>query len=197
MLFHEASQKINTSLCILFHCFFYLLIISGFVISLVSFGIFINKRVGDNIHVMTSYEIKDDAVVEKGASIKIADYLVKRANENAGQLYLFDQSMNIVDYTGDICELCGMTDSEVLNLKRLGMHTWEIPGYYLLFLPISPVQSIIEDSLQSWEEKGEIPSELLQRIQDKKASIEIYNEQWDRVEVIGERYKKNSISHSC
>ncbi|WP_286924517.1 MULTISPECIES: sensor histidine kinase [Lysinibacillus] len=169
---------------------FYLLIISGFVISLVSFGIFINKRVGDNIHVMTSYEIKDDAVVEKGASIKIADYLVKRANENAGQLYLFDQSMNIVDYTGDICELCGMTDSEVLNLKRLGMHTWEIPGYYLLFLPISPVQSIIEDSLQGWEEKGEIPSELLQRIQDKKASIEIYNEQWDRVEVIGERYKK-------
>jgi len=169
---------------------FYLLIISGFIISLVFFAIFINGHVGDNIHIMTSSEIKDDAVVEKGESIRIADYLVKRAKENAGQLYLFDQSMDIVDYTGESCELCEMTDNEIIALKRPGMHTWEIPNYYLLFLPTSPVQPLFEEVYQSWKDKGEISSELLQRLQDKKASVEVYNEQWDRVGVIGEDYEK-------
>ncbi|MEX3747999.1 MULTISPECIES: sensor histidine kinase [Lysinibacillus] len=169
---------------------FYLLIISGFIISLVFFAIFINGHVGDNIHIMTSSEIKNDAVVEKGDSIKIADYLVKRAKENAGQLYLFDQSMDIVDYTGDSCEPCEMTDNEIIALKRPGMHTWEIPNYYLLFLPTSPVQPLFEEVYQSWKDKGEISSELLQRLQDQQASVEIYNEQWDRVGVIGEGYEK-------
>ncbi|MGE8001039.1 sensor histidine kinase [Lysinibacillus sp. NPDC093190] len=169
---------------------FYLLIITGFIISLVFFAIFINGHVGDDIHIMSSSEIKDDAVVEKGKSIKIADYLVKRAEENLGQLYLFNQSMDIVDYTGDTCELCSMPDSEKMVLKRPGMHTWEIPKYHLLFLPTLPVQPLFEEVVQDWKDKGEIPSELLQRLQDKKATVEIYNEQWDRVEVIGERHKK-------
>ncbi|MFB7159519.1 MULTISPECIES: sensor histidine kinase [unclassified Lysinibacillus] len=169
---------------------FYLLIITGFIISLVFFAIFINRHVGDDIHIMSSSEIKDDAVVEKGESIKIADYLVKRAGENLGQLYLFNQSMDIVDYTGDTCELCSMTDNEIMALKRPGMHTWEIPKYHLLFLPALPVQPLFEEVVRDWKDKGEVSSELLQRLQDKKASVEIYNEQWDRVEVIGERYKK-------
>ncbi|MFJ7982126.1 sensor histidine kinase [Lysinibacillus xylanilyticus] len=169
---------------------FYLLIIAGFIISLVLFAIFINRHVGDDIHIMSSSEIKDDAVVEEGESIKIADYLVKRAKENLGQLYLFDSSMDIVDYTGDTCELCSMTDNEIMTLKRPGMHTWEIPKYHLLFLPALPVQPLFEEVVRDWKEKGEVSSELLQRLQDKKASVEIYNEQWDRVEVIGERYKK-------
>ncbi|MFT9818401.1 sensor histidine kinase [Lysinibacillus sp. NPDC056185] len=169
---------------------FYLLIITGFIISLVFFAIFINRHVGDDIHIMSSSEIKDDAVVEKGESIKIADYLVKRAGENLGQLYLFNQSMDIVDYTGDTCELCSMTDNEKMALKRPGMHTWEIPKYHLLFLPALPVQPLFEEVVRDWKDKGEVSSELLQRLQDKKASVEIYNEQWDRVEVIGERYKK-------
>ncbi|MGE8036946.1 histidine kinase [Lysinibacillus sp. KCTC 33748] len=170
--------------------FFYLLIITGFIISLVFFAIFINSHVGDDIHIMSSSEIKDDAVVEKGDSIKIADYLVKRAEENLGQLYLFNRSMDIVDYTGETCELCGMSDNEIMALKRPGMHTWEIPKYHLLFLPALPVQPFFEEVVQEWKDKGEIPSELLQRLQDKKVSVEIYNKQWDRVEVIGERYKK-------
>jgi len=169
---------------------FYLLIIAGFIISLVLFAIFINRHVGDDIHIMSSSEIKDDAVVEEGESIKIADYLVKRAKENLGELYLFDNSMNIVDYTGDTCELCSMTDNEIMTLKRPGMHTWEIPKYHLLFLPALPVQPLFEEVVRDWKEKGEVSSELLQRLQDKKASVEIYNKQWDRVEVIGERYKK-------
>ncbi|MFF2797356.1 sensor histidine kinase [Lysinibacillus xylanilyticus] len=169
---------------------FYLLIIAGFIISLVLFAIFINRHVGDDIHIMSSSEIKDDAVVEEGESIKIADYLVKRAKENLGQLYLFDNSMNIVDYTGDTCELCSMTDNEIMTLKRPGMHTWEIPKYHLLFLPALPVQPLFEEVVRDWKEKGEVSSELLQRLQDKKASVEIYNKQWDRVEVIGERRKK-------
>ncbi|MFJ7186525.1 sensor histidine kinase [Lysinibacillus xylanilyticus] len=169
---------------------FYLLIIAGFIISLVLFAIFINSHVGDDIHIMSSSEIKDDAVVEEGESIKIADYLVKRAKENLGELYLFDNSMNIVDYTGDTCELCSMTDNEIMTLKRPGMHTWEIPKYHLLFLPALPVQLLFEEVVRDWKEKGEVSSELLQRLQDKKASVEIYNKQWDRVEVIGERYKK-------
>lgn len=169
---------------------FYLLIITGFIISLVLFAIFINRHVGDDIHIMSSSEIKDDAVVEKGESIKIADYLVKRAKENLGQLYLFNNSMDIVDYTGDTCELCSMTDNEIMALKRPGMHTWEIPKYHLLFLPALPVQPLFEEVVQDWKGKGEISSELLQLLQDKKASVEIYNEQWDRVEVIGERHKK-------
>ncbi|MFJ8520116.1 sensor histidine kinase [Lysinibacillus xylanilyticus] len=169
---------------------FYLLIIAGFIISLVLFAIFINHHVGDDIHIMSSSEIKDDAVVEEGESIKIADYLVKRAKENLGELYLFDNSMNIVDYTGDTCELCSMTDNEIMTLKRPGMHTWEIPKYHLLFLPALPVQPLFEEVVRDWKEKGEVSSELLQRLQDKKASVEIYNKQWDRVEVIGERRKK-------
>jgi signal transduction histidine kinase len=169
---------------------FYLLIITGFIISLVFFAIFINRHVGDDIHIMSSSEIKDDAVVEKGESIKIADYLVKRAKENLGQLYLFNQSLDIVDYTGDTCELCSMSDNEIMAIKRPGMHTWEIPKYHLLFLPALPVQPLFEEVVREWKDKGEIPSELLQRLQDKKASVEIYNEQWNRVEVIGERYKK-------
>ncbi|MGE7911950.1 sensor histidine kinase [Lysinibacillus xylanilyticus] len=169
---------------------FYLLIIAGFIISLVLFAIFINRHVGDDIHIMSSSEIKDDAIVEEGDSIKIADYLVKRAKENLGELYLFDNSMDIVDYTGDTCELCSMTDNEIMTLKRPGMHTWEIPKYHLLFLPTLPVQPLFEEVVRDWKEKGEVSSELLQRLQDKKASVEIYNKQWDRVEVIGERRKK-------
>ncbi|KOP71465.1 histidine kinase [Lysinibacillus sp. FJAT-14745] len=169
---------------------FYLLIITGFIISLVFFAIFINRHVGDDIHIMSSSEIKDDAVVENEESIKIADYLVKRAKENLGQLYLFNNSMDIVDYTGDTCELCSMTDNEIMTLKRPGMHTWEIPKYHLLFLPALPVQPLFEEVVREWKEKGEISSELLQRLQDKKASVEIYNKQWERVEVIGKRYKK-------
>ncbi|MGE7842605.1 sensor histidine kinase [Lysinibacillus sp. NPDC093712] len=169
---------------------FYLLIISGFIISLIFFAIFINERVGDNIHTMSSSEIEDNAVKEKGQTIKIADFLVKRAQDNAGQLYLFNDAMDIVDFTGDTCELCDMTDYEIMALKRPGMHTWEMPKYYLLFLPTSLVQSIFNDTLQVISEKKEFPSELLQRVQANNAAIEIYNEHWDRVEVIGERYKK-------
>ncbi len=169
---------------------FYLLIISGFIISLVFFYQSIISFTGDNIHTMSSFEIEDNAVVEKGKSIKLADYLVKRAKENAGQLYLFNQSMNIVDYTGDSCELCGMTDNEIMALQRPGMHTWEIPKYYLLFLPIPPVQPLFEEALQNWKSTGEISNVVLQHLQENKASVEIYNEQWDRIEVIGERYKE-------
>jgi len=169
---------------------FYLLIISGFIISLVVFALFINERVGDNIHTMSSFEIEDNAVNETGHSIKIADFLVKRAEENAGQLYLLNDDLEIVDYTGDSCELCGITDREIMALKHPGMHTWEIPKYYLLFLPTSPVQAIFDDALQAMSEKREFPSALVERMHTNKAAIEIYNEHWERVEVIGERYKK-------
>lgn len=169
---------------------FYLLIISGFIISLVFFAIFINERVGDNIHVMSSFEIEDDAVVEKGKTVKIADYLVKRAEENVGQLYLFDSSMTIVDYTGDTCGLCGKSDNELLALKQPGMHTWELPNYYLLFLPTTPVQPLFEEALENWTATGNISAVTRQRLKENKASVEIYDEQWNRIEVIGERYEK-------
>jgi len=171
---------------------FYLLIISGFIMSLVFFAIFINDRVGDNIHVMSSFEIENDAVVEKGDSVKIADYLVKRAKENSGQLYLFDQSMTIVDYTGNICELCGMPDSEIFALKQPGMHTWELPKYYLLFLPISPVRPLFEEAIDNWLATGGISDVTLQRLKERKASVEIYDTQWNRTDIIGERYEKLS-----
>ncbi|MGE7796463.1 sensor histidine kinase [Lysinibacillus fusiformis] len=169
---------------------FYLLIISGFIMSLVFFAIFINDRVGDNIHVMSSFEIEDDAVVEKGETIKIADYLVKRAEENAGQLYLFDQSMTIVDYTGETCELCGMPDSEIFALKQPGMHTWELPKYYLLFLPISPVQPLFEEALDNWLATGAISEVTLQRLKEQKASVEIYDTEWNRTDIVGKRYEE-------
>ena len=35
-----------------------------------------------------------------------------------------------------------------------------------------------------------MPADLLQRLDDNKASIELYNERWKRVKVIGESYKK-------
>lgn len=169
---------------------FYLLIISGFIMSLVFFAIFINDRVGDNIHVMSSFEIEDDAVIEKGDSIKIADYLVKRAEENAGQLYLFDQSMTIVDYTGESCELCGRPDSEIFALKQPGMHTWELPKYYLLFLPISPVQPLFEEALDNWLATGTISDVTLQRLKEHQASVEIYDTEWNRTGIVGKRYEE-------
>ncbi|WP_369436299.1 sensor histidine kinase [Lysinibacillus fusiformis] len=153
------------------------------------FAFFINARVGDNIHTMSSYEIEDDAVITEGKSMRIADYLVERAEENLGQLYLFNQSMDILDYTGETCELCGMTDSEILLLERPGMHTWKLPKYYLLFLPTSLVQPLFDEANSVWQKKEEIPSDLLQRLNDNKAAVEIYNERWKRVKVIGESYK--------
>jgi len=169
---------------------FYLLIIIGFIISILLFSFFIYKNSGENIHIMTYDEIKDEIIVKKGESVEIGDDLVKLSKENAGQLYLFNQSMDIIEYTGDTCELCGMTDTEIMALQRPGMHTWEIHKYYLLFLPISPVQPLFEESLQNWKATGGISNVVLQRLQENKASVEIYNEQWKRVEVIGERYKK-------
>ncbi|ACA38375.1 HAMP domain-containing histidine kinase [Lysinibacillus sphaericus] len=169
---------------------FYLLIISGFIMSLVFFAIFINDRVGDNIHVMSSFEIEDDAVIEKGDSVKIADYLVERAEENAGQLYLFDQSMTIVDYTGESCELCGRPDSEIFALKQPGMHTWELPKYYLLFLPISPVQPLFDEALDNWLATGTISDVTIQRLKEHKASVEIYDTEWNRTDIVGKRYEE-------
>lgn len=169
---------------------FYLLIISGFIMSLVFFAIFINDRVGDNIHVMSSFEIEDDAVIEKGNSVKIADYLVERAEENAGQLYLFDQSMTIVDYTGESCELCGRPDSEIFALKQPGMHTWELPKYYLLFLPISPVRPLFDEALDNWLATGTISDVTIQRLKEHKASVEIYDTEWNRTDIVGKRYEE-------
>ncbi|MEB2280950.1 HAMP domain-containing histidine kinase [Lysinibacillus xylanilyticus] len=169
---------------------FYLLIIVGFIISILLFSFFIYKNSGENIHTMTYDEIKDEIIVKKGKSVEIGDGLVKRAEENIGELYLFNQSMDIIDYTGDTCELCGMSDTEIMALQRPGMHTWEIPKYYLLFLPISPVQPLFEEALQNWKATGKVSNVVLQHLQDNKASVEIYNEQWDRIEIIGERYKK-------
>ncbi|MEB7455047.1 sensor histidine kinase [Lysinibacillus sphaericus] len=169
---------------------FYLLIISGFIMSLVFFAIFINDRVGDNIHVMSSFEIEDDAVIEKGDSVKIADYLVERAEENAGQLYLFDQSMTIVDYTGESCELCGRPDSEIFALKQPGIHTWELPKYYLLFLPISPVQPLFDEALDNWLATGTISDVTIQRLKEHKASVEIYDTEWNRTDIVGKRYEE-------
>ncbi|MFJ8088994.1 sensor histidine kinase [Lysinibacillus sp. NPDC095746] len=169
---------------------FYLLIIVGFIISFLLFSFFIYMNSGENIHTMTYDEIKDEIIVKKGESVEISDDLVKRAEENLGELYLFNQSMDIIDYTGDTCELCGMSDTEIMALQRPGMHTWEIPKYYLLFLPISPVQPLFEEALQNWRTTGEISNDVLQHLQDNKASVEVYNEQWDRIDIIGERYKK-------
>ncbi|MDD1505891.1 sensor histidine kinase, partial [Lysinibacillus sp. CNPSo 3705] len=169
---------------------FYLLIIVGFIISFLLFSFFIYKNSGENIHTMTYDEIKDEIIVKKGESVEISDDLVKRAEENLGELYLFNQSMDIIDYTGDTCELCGMSETEIMALQRPGMHTWEIPKYYLLFLPISPVQPLFEEALQNWRTTGEISNDVLQHLQDNKASVEVYNEQWDRIDIIGERYKK-------
>ncbi|MGN4126922.1 sensor histidine kinase [Lysinibacillus sphaericus] len=169
---------------------FYLLIILGFIVSLLFFAFFINKRVGDNIHTMTSYEIVDNAVIKDEKSVRIADYLVERAEENLGQLYLINQSMDIVDYTGDTCELCGIADSEIMSLERSGMHTWELSKYYLLFLPTSLVQPLFDETYSVWQKNEDMPADLLQRLNDNKASIELYNERWKRVKVIGESYKK-------
>ncbi|CAM5432263.1 histidine kinase OS=Lysinibacillus sphaericus OX=1421 GN=LS41612_21580 PE=4 SV=1 [Lysinibacillus sphaericus] len=77
-----------------------------------------------------------------------------------------------------------------MALKRPGMHTWEIPKYYLLFLPTSPLQPMFNEVLQVIREKKEFPSELLERLQANQIAIEIYNERWNRVKVIGEHYKK-------
>ena len=186
---HEACWKINTPLCFVFH---HILSIDHFrfYYEFGVFAIFINDRVGDNIHVMSSFEIEDDAVVEQGKTVKIADYLVKRAEENVGQLYLFDPTMTIVDYTGDTCGLCGKSDSEILALRQPGMHTWELPNYYLLFLPTTPVQPLFEDALENWTATGDISAVTQQRLKENKASVEIYDEQWNRIEVIGERYEK-------
>lgn len=168
---------------------FYSLIILGFIVSF-SFSIyFMEQRVGDNIHDMSSLEIQYDAVEEDGQSVRIADYLVKRAEENMGQLYLFNQSMDIVDYTGDACELCEMLDSEILALQRPGLHTWELPKYYLLFVPSSRVQPVFDDVLKVWLANENLSTELVQRLAENKAAVEIYNKDWKRVEVVGERYK--------
>lgn len=168
---------------------FYLLIIIGFIVSLVFFVYIINDQLGDNIHVMTTNEIEENAVESDGNSERIADFLVKRADENLGQLYLFNKKMEILDYTGDNCELCNMKDSEILALERPGMHTWKLPKYYLFFLPNSPIQTLFEETSEVWEEEGNVPSALIQLLADKKAAIEIYDEHWKRVKVMGEQYK--------
>ncbi|MFJ7951615.1 sensor histidine kinase [Lysinibacillus sp. NPDC096418] len=168
---------------------FYLLIILGFIVSLLFFAFFINDRVGDNIHVMTAYEIEDNAVEMDGQSERIADFLVKRADENLGQLYLLDKSMKVLDYTGDNCELCEIKDIEILTQERAGMHTWKLPKYYLLFLPNSPVRPLFEEAFELWEGEGELPSSFIQRLAENKAAVEIYDEHWKRVKVIGEGYK--------
>ena len=168
---------------------FYLLIIIGVIASILFSLFFFNNRVGDNIHMTTVYEVEDTAVEIDGQSIQIADYLEKRAEGNLGQMYLLDKSMKVLDYTGDNCELCEMTDSEILTLERAGMQTWKLPKYYLLFLPNSPVQPLFEETLEFWQEGEEIPSALIRRLAKNRAAVEIYDEHWKREKVIGEKYK--------
>jgi len=98
--------------------------------------------------------------------------------------------MTIVDYTGESCELCGMPDSEIFALKQPGMHTWELPKYYLLFLPISPVQPLFEEALDNWLATGAISDVTLQRLKEHKASVELYDTEWNRTDIVGKRYEE-------
>lgn len=168
---------------------FYLLIILSFIGSVLFFILFMEERVGDNIHTMSSFAIEHDAVKVDGSMVRIADYLVNRAEENQGQLYLFNQSMDILDYTGDTCELCEMSDSEILALARPGMHTWKLPKYYFLFLPKSSIQPLFDEILKVWLTEEEPSAAFINHLTKSKASVERYNKDWKRVEVVGERYK--------
>lgn len=165
---------------------FYLLIIIGTIGSILYFFFYLFDKVGNDIHALDPFEMESE-VVKSEDGYQLSDSLIEQAEENSGQIYLLNNQMKVLDYSGETCEVCSMTRVEIINLDKKGLHTWELSNHYLLFMPKSPIEPIFDEVYKRWNETESISSSLKQELEKQSITIELYDERWDRKVVLGEK----------
>ncbi|WP_346235429.1 HAMP domain-containing sensor histidine kinase [Lysinibacillus telephonicus] len=180
----KSSSKLTIRF-ILYFILFYLFIIIGTIGSIVAFFFYISGNTGNDIHLFDGFEFEDEIIKEKN-SYKLSDYLIEQAEDNSGQLYLVNNAMKVLDYTGETCELCNMTKEEILALDTKGLHTWKLSNHYLLFVPKSPLEPLFNKINMEWTSTASFSSSLQKELEKHNISVELYDERWKRETLFGE-----------
>ncbi|KGR75656.1 sensor histidine kinase [Ureibacillus sinduriensis] len=181
----KSSGKL-TFRFILYFVVFYLLIIIGTIGSILYFFFYLFDKVGNDIHTLDPFEMESE-VLKTEDGYQLSDSLIEQAIENSGQVYLLNNQMKVLDYSGETCEVCSMTKEEIVQFDKKGLHTWKLPNHYLLFIPKSPLEPIFVEVYKSWTETGSIPPSFKQEMEKQSISIELYDERWKRNIVWGEK----------
>lgn len=182
----KSSGKLTVKF-ILYFVLFYILIIAGTIGSIATFFYFINETAGDDIHIYDAFDFEADITKTKDG-YKIADSLKEHAEENSGQLYLLNKSSDIIDYSGETCQLCELPKNELMAMDTTGLHTWKLSNnLYLLFVPISPLESTFNNVVDEWTSSGRLSPSLLKELEEQNITVELYNQSWVRQVIVGEK----------
>ncbi|MEK4031375.1 HAMP domain-containing sensor histidine kinase [Pseudobacillus sp. FSL P4-0506] len=154
---------------------FYLLFVMSIFFSFGLFIYFIYDKVGDNVHMKTTYEF--EGIVENE---QLPKSLEKAAEENLGQFYLLDQDLTILDYTGDVCQICDLTNEQLLNLELQGMQKWVADGYTFLFIADLPADEILQKLLAIWQPSKPLTAEAKAILKEAGAMVDVYDKKWQR-----------------
>lgn len=172
---------------ILYFVLFYILIIAGTVGSFGTFIYFIYNSTGYDIHMYDAFDFEEDITKTKDG-YKIDDSLKEQAAENSGQLYLLNKSNDIIDYSGETCQLCELPKNELMSLDTKGLHTWKLSNnLYLLFVPTSPLEPIFNRVVEEWTSSGSLSSSLQKELENEDVTVELYDASWKRKLIIGEK----------
>lgn len=165
---------------------FYLIIVAGVFGSIIVFFVYLAERTATEIQDMDAFEL-ESYLIETENGFTIADYLIKQAEKNNGRLYLLSRSMDVLDYTGEECSICQLSQEELIQLNIQGMHVWNLDTHYLLFLPNNQTEQLFNDLFNQWKETGAIADSSQSALIEAGISIDLYDNRWKRVEIIGER----------
>lgn len=182
----KSSGKLTFKF-ILYFVLFYILIIAGTVGSFGTFIYFIYNSTGYDIHMYDAFDIEDD-IIKTNDGYKIDDSLKEQATENSGQLYLLNKSNDIIDYSGETCQLCDLPKNELMALDTKGLHTWKLSNnLYLLFVPTSPLEPIFNRVVEEWTSSGNLSSSLQKELENENVTVELYDASWKRKLTIGDK----------
>lgn len=123
----------------------------------------------------TTYEF--EGIVENE---QLPKSLEKAAEENLGQFYLLDQDLTILDYTGDVCQICDLTNEQLLNLELQGMQKWVADGYTFLFIADLPADEILQKLLAIWQPSKPLTAEAKAILKEAGAMVDVYDKKWQR-----------------
>ena len=100
----KSSRRLTLQFIVNF-LVFYVILVASIVVSILFFIMILNKEMGLNIHMKTAFEY--EGVVEND---EIPQNLHDLARGNLGQLYLLNDDLEVLDYTGSSCKICSYSD---------------------------------------------------------------------------------------
>lgn len=171
---------------VLYFMMFYIFIIIALIGSLVAILYFEAKGKSTDILIMEDFEM-EDYMEQIDGKPKIKDNLIKQAKDNGGELYLLTKDLDVLQFTGENCELCQATVDDWHEFTRPMARKWKVSPYYIYFVPNDPFAEWQSKVVDEYKANQQLSKKLVAQLTEENIAVDIYNEH-KRIAVFGEQY---------